>query len=225
MIPDDGTRRRSPCPPVVAPSTTTTKLLPAASPRCYQRLNSLSRTPSQQHPRRCTYRNALQQPWPLNTSNDDDEDLIRPARSTTPYSENNKTKSQSTQQGGKKNNKKNSPKQKPRNSKEPKTPTNPLNHDTPLVVKRIKSPPPQNKPSSTRPHSLYKQKIKIKTKKSLPKTKTKSEPKLISTTTQNNFSFAKPRMETRSWKMNLSKCNQPKKNKQTNKQGCYSLAL
>jgi hypothetical protein len=102
MIPDDGTRRRSPCPPVVAPSTTTTKLLPAASPRCYQRLNSLSRTPSQQHPRRCTYRNALQQPWPLNTSNDDDEDLIRPARSTTPYSENNKTKSQSTQQGKKK---------------------------------------------------------------------------------------------------------------------------
>jgi len=98
MVPDDGTRRRSPCPPVVAPSMTTTKLLPAASPRCYQRLNSFSRTPSQQHPRRCTNRNALQQPWPPNTSNDDDEDLIRPARSTTPNSENNKTKPQSTQQ-------------------------------------------------------------------------------------------------------------------------------
>ncbi len=208
MVPDDGTRRRSPCPPVVAPSMTTTKLLPAASPRCYQRLNSLSRTPSQQHPRRCTYRNALQQPWPPNTSNDDDEDLIRPARSTTPNSENNKTKSQSTQQEKKKTIKKILQNKILQNSKEPKTQRNPLNHNTPLVVKSIKSPPPQKKPSSTRPHSLYKPKIPTQNKN---KQKQKPNPNpnqnLLIQQPKTQKKFAKPRMGTTSWKMNLSKCN------------------
>jgi hypothetical protein len=39
-----------------------------------------------------------------------------------------------------------------------------LNHNTPLVVKSIKSPPSQKKPSSTRPHSLYKPKIPTQNK-------------------------------------------------------------
>jgi len=65
----------------------------------------------------------------------------------------------------KKNNKKILQNKNLETQKNPKTPPNPLNHDTPLVVKRIKSPPPQKKPSSTRPHSLYKQKIKIKNQK------------------------------------------------------------
>jgi hypothetical protein len=202
MIPDDGTRRRSPCPPVVAPSTTTTKLLPAASPRCYQRLNSLSRTPSQQHPRRCTYRNALQQPWPLNTSNDDDEDLIRPARSTTPYSENNKTKSQSTQQGKEKKQLKNSPKQKPRNSKEPQNSTKSLESRYSTRCQEDQIPAP------TKETFLYTTTFTLQTKNQNQKPKNpypKQKPNpnqnlLVQQPKTIFFFFAKPRMETTSWK-------------------------
>jgi hypothetical protein len=57
---------------------------------------------------------------------------------------------------------------------------------------------------------LYKTTFTLQTKNPYPKqketkTKTKSKPKLISTTTQNTIFFAKPRMETTSWKMNPSK--------------------
>jgi hypothetical protein len=99
-------------------------------------------------------------------------------------------------------------------SKEPKTQRNPLNHNTPLVVKSIKSPPSQKKPSSTRPHSLYKPKIPTQNKK---KQKQKPNPNpnqnLLVQQPKTHKKIAKPRMETTSWKMNLSKCNKPKNKK------------